>query len=64
MSKNSGDHSRTQHNDVKCHFVREKASSGEIAVAYVPTDHQLADLVTKPLDNTKIQYLRQRVLGH
>jgi hypothetical protein len=64
MSKHSGDHSRTKHIDVKYHFVREKVASGEIAVTYVPSEHQLADLLTKPLDKTKIQYLRQRVLGH
>lgn len=64
MSKKAGDHSRAKHIDVRYHFVRERQAMGEILVTYVPTEHQLADLLTKPLDRNKIEYLRGRILGH
>jgi hypothetical protein len=63
MSKDSGDHTRTKHIDVRYHFVRERVESGDIVATYIPTQQQLADLLTKPLDRTKIEYLRKIVLG-
>jgi hypothetical protein len=64
LSRNPGDHQRTKHIDIRYHFVREKTASDEIKLVYVPTDKQLADLLTKPLDRIKVERLRQEVLGH
>jgi hypothetical protein len=30
----------------------------------VPTEHQLADLLTKPLNGFRVGKLRERVMGH
>ena len=40
---------RTKHIDVRFHFVRGLVSSGIIAVEYVPTNEQRADILTKAL---------------
>jgi len=41
--------SRTKHIELDCHFVREKLLDGLISLSYVPTQLQLADILTKPL---------------
>nr|GEW16950.1 hypothetical protein [Tanacetum cinerariifolium] len=42
-------HSRTKHIDIKYHFIRDHILKGDIELHFVPTDLQLADIVTKPL---------------
>ncbi|EWM20262.1 retrotransposon unclassified [Nannochloropsis gaditana] len=48
MSNNPITHKRTKHIDVRYHFVREKVESKEVKLAYAPTQHHLADILTKP----------------
>ena len=50
-------HSRTKHIDVRYHFIREHAANGTIELHYVPTEKQLADIFTKPLDETTFNRL-------
>ncbi|GKC33508.1 retrovirus-related pol polyprotein from transposon TNT 1-94 [Tanacetum coccineum] len=49
ISKNPVLHSRTQHTDIRFHFVRDHILKGDIELHFVPTDLQLADVFTKPL---------------
>jgi hypothetical protein len=42
-------HKRTKHIDVLFHLIREFQARGDIAVSYVPTRLQLADILTKAL---------------
>ena len=32
-----------------------------ISLRYIPTDEQTADVLTKPLSNTKFDYLRDKI---
>ncbi|MCO5553848.1 hypothetical protein L7F22_007374 [Adiantum nelumboides] len=52
-------HARTKHIEVHYHYVRERLSAGEISLAYVPTQDNLADLFTKALSREKLQALRK-----
>ena len=54
---NPVNHSRTKHIDIRYHFIREHAHSGTIELHYVPTDKQLADIFTKPLDEATFNRL-------
>ena len=54
-------HKRTKHIDVRYHFIREKHERGDIQVEYVPTDHQEADLLTKPLNKTTFANIKSLV---
>ena len=47
LANNPVAHQRTKHMDIRYHFVREHIASGLIAVRYVPTGDNIADVFTK-----------------
>ncbi|MCO5559088.1 hypothetical protein L7F22_012680 [Adiantum nelumboides] len=49
VARNPVFHACTKHIEVHYHYVRERLSAGEISLAYVPTQYNLADLFTKAL---------------
>ncbi|KAI3697976.1 hypothetical protein L6452_31083 [Arctium lappa] len=46
-------HSKTKHIEIRYHFIRVHVMNGDIELHFIPTDFQLADLFTKPLDETR-----------
>lgn len=42
-------HERTKHIEIDCHIVREKIQTGMLKTLHVASQHQLADILTKPL---------------
>lgn len=58
LIRNPEFHKRTKHIDIKYHFVREKYDEGRINPIYVPSEEQLADILTKPLPKSTFQRLR------
>jgi hypothetical protein len=53
VSKNPTAHVKTKHIAIKFHWIREKVNSGEIAVEYITTEQNGADMFTKPLPAAK-----------
>ena len=53
LAHNPVNHSRTKHIDVQHHFVRELIESKEVALRYCPSDANVADVLTKPLQRDK-----------
>jgi hypothetical protein len=53
LAKNGEFHSRTKHIGVRYHFIRHAISDGHIDFAWVPTDDNLADIMTKALQPYK-----------
>ena len=55
-SKTTNKHAsrRTKHIDVKRHLVRDASDARKVRVAYVRSEDQHADLLTKPLDMQKL----------
>jgi hypothetical protein len=51
-------HSRTKHIEVRYHFLRDNVEKGNIDLIHVPTEKQLADSLTKPLDQATFARLR------
>jgi hypothetical protein len=51
-------HKRTKHIDVRHYFIRELVENETVTVAHVPTDKQLADILTKPLARPQFTKLR------
>ena len=64
ISENPVMHQRTKHIDIRHHFVRERVESGDIKLEYIPTENQLADLLTKPLLRNRVTSLREQVHGY
>ncbi|KAJ9538188.1 hypothetical protein OSB04_030921 [Centaurea solstitialis] len=50
-------HCKTKHIEVRYHFIRDHVMNGDIELHFVPTEYQLADLFTKPLDVTRFNML-------
>jgi len=51
IAHNPVQHDRTKHNEVDRHFIKEKLDSGLICTLYVPSQDNLADILTKGLNN-------------
>ena len=43
-------HSKTKHIEIRYHFIRDHVMNGDVELHFVPTEYQLTDLFTKPLD--------------
>jgi hypothetical protein len=54
-------HSRAKHIDIRHHFLRDHVSKGDIKIDGVSTDDQLADIFTKPLDESRFCKLRNEL---
>jgi hypothetical protein len=61
MADNPVEHSRTKHIDIWYHFLRDHQQKGDIEIAYVNTNNQLADIFTKPLDEKTFSKLRNEL---
>lgn len=54
---------RSKYIDVKYHFIHEKVKQKIIRIEYCPTDKQLADLFTKPLNKNKFIMCRNNLVN-
>jgi hypothetical protein len=61
MTQNPVQHGRTKHIDIRHHFIRDQQQKGDIAIESVGTDDQLADILTKPLDEKRFCKLRNEL---
>ena len=52
ITENLVQHSRTKHIDIKYHFIREHVMNGTVELHFVQSEKQLADIFTKPLDES------------
>ena len=59
--KNPVSHSTTKHIDIRHHFVRDSYEKGLISLHHVPTEDQLADVLTKALDTSTFTNLISRI---
>ena len=54
---------RTKHLNVKLHHFRDYVVRGEISIRKIESQKQLADYLTKPLNETDLIRLRKKVMG-
>ena len=58
LSKNPIQHSRTKHIDIRHHFLRDPVQNGDIALEFVDTNNQLADIFTKPINDERLNFIK------
>lgn len=58
LIKNPEFHKRTKHIDVRYHFIREKFEEGRFNLDFVPSEEQVADVLTKGLPKGRFSFLR------
>ena len=61
LSKNPVQHSKAKHIPIKYHYLREQATSKNISLDYIPTQEQMVDIFTKPLNKDMFEHLRQKL---
>jgi hypothetical protein len=61
IATNPIQHKRTKHIVIRHHFLRDHVSKGDIVMKGVRIDDQLADIFTKPLDETHFCKLRSEL---
>ena len=54
---------RSKHIDIKYHFIRHLYTSGVIDLMYVPTDMNVADVMTKPATKQKLEHFKLLLFG-
>jgi hypothetical protein len=62
MAKNEGEHDRTKHISTRYHFIKERISSKDIDIDWVPSEQQIADIFTKGLKRLLFNTHRDKLL--
>ena len=57
ISKNHVIHSCTKHIEICHHFIKDLVEEKVVSLEFVPTKHQLVDILTKPLNFLRFEYL-------
>ncbi|KAL5706233.1 hypothetical protein ACHQM5_024431 [Ranunculus cassubicifolius] len=57
-------HARTKHLEVDYHYVRDKVVRKELAVQYICTEDQIADVFTKGLSSVRFKNLTHKLMVH
>jgi hypothetical protein len=61
ISKNPVQHSRTKHIDIRHHFLSDLVEFEVVSLSFIPTENQLADILTKPLDGSRFESLQKAI---
>jgi hypothetical protein len=63
ISQNDVFHNRTKHISIQYHFVLEAVANGDVCITHVPTDQQVADVLTKAVAGPTLERLRSKLMG-
>ena len=55
---------KTRHVDIRYFFVKDGVEREDIDVKYCPTELMIADFFTKPLQGSKFQSMRRKIMGY
>ena len=59
LSKNPILHSRAKHIEIKHHFLRDYVQKGVLDIQFIDTEHQWADIFTKPLTEERFVFIKK-----
>ena len=55
-------HDRSKPIEIPCHYVRDMTERNVVQLRYIITGEQTADILTKPLSKTKVEYFRGKLV--
>ena len=61
LTKNSIQHFRTKHIEIKYHFLRDEVEKNEIILNFIDTEKEITDVFTKSLNNNRFSFLRREL---
>ena len=61
LSKNTTQHARTKHIDIRHHFLKDNTSKEVVTLDYINSENQIADILTKPLNESIFTKLRREL---
>ena len=61
MTKNTVFHDKTKNIEIIYHFIWDMVQKGVVKLKYVPTEEQVADVLTKHLACVKFEYFRDKL---
>jgi len=61
LTKNHIQHLRTNHIEIRHHFIRDHIANGDYEIKFVSTERQLTDIFTKPLSKDRFYSLRNEL---
>ena len=61
MSVNPVFHDKSKHIENWYHFIHDMVQKGAVELHYIPTDDQIANVLTKTLLKVKFEYFRGRL---
>ncbi|GKB21050.1 hypothetical protein Tco_0854973 [Tanacetum coccineum] len=61
LSRNTVQHSRTKHIDIRYHFIKEQVENEILELYFVKTAYQMADIFTKALARERFEFLVKRL---
>ncbi|KAH9691439.1 hypothetical protein KPL70_016106 [Citrus sinensis] len=61
LARNPILHSKSKHIELDVHYIRDKVLGKELEVRYIPTEEQVADVLTKALSFPKFNYFRSKL---
>ncbi len=54
---------RTKHINIRCFFITDRVSQGEVSIAWCPTGDMIGDYATKPLQGALFRKFRDQIMG-
>lgn len=64
MRSSKNPSSRTKYMDIRYFFVKDRIKTGDVELTYMPTADMIADLMTKPLNDTLLKRLEAMLTGY
>ena len=64
LPKNPILHSGAKHIEIKLHFIRDYVQKGVLDIQFIDTDHQWADIFTKPLTVDRFNFIKKNLNMH
>jgi hypothetical protein len=61
MTENPVFHDKSNHIEIRYHYIRDMVQIGAIKLQYVSTNEHVADVLTKPLSCVKFEHFRDKL---